>query len=70
MINLTLTPTQELEMYSDIKVIKNNCLICRSQIKDLEKRVKFLENKYWIFYGFGLLASIILPILIHKFFII
>jgi len=67
---MTLTPTQELEMYSDIKVIKNNCLICRSQIKDLEKRIKFLENKYWIFYGVGLAVSIILPVLIHKFFII
>ena len=67
---MTLTPTQELEMYSDIKVIKNNCLICRSQIKDLEKRIKFLENKYWIFYGIGLVISIILPVIIHKFFII
>ena len=67
---MTLTPTQELEMYSDIKVIKNNCLICRSQIKDLEKRIKFLENKYWIFYGIGLAVSIILPIIIHKIFII
>lgn len=65
---MTLTPTQELEMYSDIKVIKNNCLICRSQIKDLEKRIKFLENKYWIFYGIGLVASIILPTMIHIFF--
>jgi hypothetical protein len=65
---MTLTPTQELEMYSDIKVIKNNCLICRSQVKDLENRIKFLENKYWIFYGIGLVASIIFPIVIHKFF--
>ena len=67
---MTLTPTQELEMYSDIKVIKNNCLICRSQIKNLEKRIKFLENNYWLFYGAGLAVSIILPILIHKFFVI
>ena len=61
-VKLTLTPTQEFEMYSDIKVIKNNCLICRAQIKDLEKRIKFLENKYWIFYGIGLILSIIFPL--------
>lgn len=67
---MTLTPTQELEMYSDIKVIKNNCLLCRSQMKNLEKRIKFLENKYWIFYGAGLSVSVILPIIIHKFFLI
>ena len=60
---MTLTPTQELEMYSDIKVIKNNCLICRSQIKDLEKRMVFIENKYWIFYGIGLCVSIVIPVL-------
>ena len=65
---MTLTPTQELEMYSDIKVIKNNCLICRSQIKDLEKRVKFIENKYWIFYGIGLCVSVIFPIVFHYIF--
>ncbi len=62
---MTLTPTQEFEMYSDIKVIKNNCLICRSQIKDLEKRIKFLENKYWIFYGVGLFLSMIAPFILH-----
>ena len=62
---MTLTPTQEFEMYSDIKVIKNNCLICRSQIKDLEKRVKFIENKYWIFYGIGLAVSIIVPMILQ-----
>ena len=67
---MTLTPTQELEMYSDIKVIKNNCLICRSQIKDFEKRLKFIENKYWIFYGFGLVISVMLPVIIHRFFVI
>ena len=64
---MTLTPTQELEMYSDIKVIKNNCLICRSQIKDLEKRIKFIENKYWIFYGIGLVISGLIPMIIHYF---
>ena len=62
---MTLTPTQEFEMYSDIKVIKNNCLICRSQIKDLEKRVKFIENKYWIFYGIGLAVSIVVPMILQ-----
>ena len=62
---MTLTPTQEFEMYSDIKVIKNNCLLCRSQIKDLERRIKFLENKYWIFYGIGLCVSVILPLLLQ-----
>ena len=62
---MTLTPTQEFEMYSDIKVIKNNCLICRSQIKDLERRVKFIENKYWIFYGIGLAASIVVPMILQ-----
>ncbi len=62
---MTLTPTQEFEMYSDIKVIKNNCLICRSQIKDLEKRIKFLENKYWIFYGIGLILSVIFPLVLQ-----
>ena len=65
---MTLTPTQELEMYSDIKVIKNNCLICRSQIKNLEKRMAFIENKYWIFYGIGLCVSIVLPFLFRYLF--
>ena len=62
---MTLTPTQEFEMYSDIKVIKNNCLICRSQIRDLEKRVKFIENKYWIFYGIGLAVSAVLSMILQ-----
>ena len=62
---MTLTPTQEFEMYSDIKVIKNNCLICRAQIKDLEKRIKFLENKYWIFYGVGLIVSLLFPTILQ-----
>ena len=62
---MTLTPTQEFEMYSDIKVIKNNCLICRAQIRDLEKRVKFIENKYWIFYGIGLAVSAVVSMILQ-----
>lgn len=62
---MTLTPTQEFEMYSDIKVIKNNCLICRAQIRDLEKRVKFIENKYWIFYGIGLAVSAVVSMVLQ-----
>ena len=62
---MALSHEQEFEMYSDVKVIKNNCLICRAQIKDHEKRLKFIENKYWIFYGIILFISVCAPKIIQ-----
>jgi len=64
---MALTSKQEFEMYSDIKVIKNNCLVCRSQVKNLEERLKFLENRYWLLYGITLVVSVFLPILLQHF---
>ena len=46
-----LTDEQQIEMYSDIKVIKNNCVRCMECQKDHEKRIKGLERFRWITVG-------------------
>lgn len=60
---MSLTPEQELEMYADIKVIKNNCVVCRGQIEDHEKRLKKLENHFLRLSG----ALAVLSFILHYF---
>lgn len=47
MITMSLTPEQELEMYADIKVIKDKLERDYGSIADHEKRIKKLECAYW-----------------------
>lgn len=48
---MALTDEQELEMYSNVKVIASNCVTCTKKQEDHEKRIRFLEQRYWIFFG-------------------
>lgn len=48
---MALTSEQQLEMYSDIKVIKSNCDRCMKCQIDHEKRIKALEQFRWITFG-------------------
>ena len=64
---MSLTEEQELEMYSDIKVIKNNCLTCRKIQDSHEKRIAALEKGYWIFVGVSSVITFILPFILHHF---
>ena len=58
---MSLTPEQQLEMYSDIKVIKNNCVRCFKCQEDHEQRLKHLEDfvqtlkddKKWVHWIYG-----------------
>lgn len=42
---MSLTPEQELDMYADIKLIKNNCLKCAECQKDHSDRISVLEKE-------------------------
>lgn len=64
---MSLTEAQELEMYSDIKVIKNNCLTCRKIQDNHEKRISMLEKGYWVFVGISSVITFILPFILHHF---
>lgn len=64
---MSLTEAQELEMYSDIKVIKNNCLSCRKIQDNHEKRILMLEKGYWIFVGVSSVITFILPFILNHF---
>ena len=64
---MSLTEAQELEMYSDIKVIKNNCLSCRKIQDNHEKRISTLEKGYWVFVGVSSVITFILPFILHHF---
>lgn len=64
---MSLTSEQELEMYSDIKVIKNNCLFCRKVQDSHEKRLAILEKGYWIFVGVSSVITFVLPFILHFF---
>ena len=64
---MSLTSEQELEMYADIKVIKNNCLSCRKTQDNHERRISFLEKGYWIFVGVSSMVTFILPFFINSF---
>lgn len=57
MITMSLTPEQELEMYSDIKVIKSKLEGYSDCQEDHEKRIKKLENAYWWLLGIGTAIS-------------
>ncbi len=48
---MSLSSEQQLEMYGDIKVIKNNCARCLECQKDHERRIKSLERSYWKILG-------------------
>lgn len=48
---MALTDNQQLEMYSDIKVIKSNCDRCMKCQIDHEKRIKALEQFRWVTVG-------------------
>lgn len=62
---MSLTPDQELEMYSDIKVIKNNCLACKQVQNSHEKRIAALERGYWKFVGICSVIAFILPFIVN-----
>lgn len=64
---MSLTEAQELEMYSDIKVIKNNCLTCRKIQDSHEKRIVALEKGYWVFVGVSSVITFILPFILNHF---
>ena len=51
MITMSLTPEQELEMYADIKVIKDKLERDFTCLDDHEKRIKKLESSYSWFAG-------------------
>ena len=48
---MSLTSEQELEMYSDIKVIKQLLENHQNVQNDHEKRITILEHGFWIFVG-------------------
>lgn len=54
---MSLTAEQELEVYSNIKVIASNCVTCKTTQSDHEKRIRFLEQKFWLFYGIACAVS-------------
>lgn len=64
---MSLTPEQELDMYSDIKVIKNNCLKCAEcqkehseRISTLEKEVSILkEDKKWTGWVCSIIGAVV-----------
>lgn len=64
---MSLTGEQELEMFADIKVIKNNCLYCKDVQDDHEERLKTLEHGYWVFVGVSSVITFILPFILHHF---
>ena len=61
---MTLTSEQQLEMFADIKVIKNNCLNYKKAQEDHEKRISMLEKGYWIFVGISSVITFILPFIL------
>lgn len=64
---MALTSEQELEMYANIQVIKNNCLNCSRVQQSHEKRITALERAYWIFIGVSTVITFILPFYIQHF---
>ena len=62
---MSLTSEQELEMYSDIKVIKNNT--CKQVQNSHEKRITALEKGYWVFVGVSGVITFILPFILNHF---
>ncbi len=61
---MALTEEQQLEMYSNINVIASNCVTCKKSIDDHEKRIRFLEKYYWIFFGISISVIFILRLIL------
>ena len=61
---MSLTSEQELEMYSDIKVIKQLLENHQHVQNDHEKRISMLEKGYWIFVGISSVITFILPFIL------
>ena len=64
---MSLTSEQELEMYSDIKVIKQLLENHQNVQNDHEKRITTLEHGFWIFVGISTVITFILPFFINHF---
>lgn len=62
---MSLTSEQELEMYSDIKVIKQLLENHQHVQNDHEKRISMLEKGYWIFVGISSVITFILPFILN-----
>lgn len=64
---MSLTPEQELDMYADIKLIKENCLKCSEcqknhsdRISVLEKEVYIMkEDKKWLGWGCSIIGAVV-----------
>ena len=67
MITMSLTPEQELEMYADIKVIKDKLERNFTCLGDHEKRIKKLESSYSWFAGAGAVAGAVASFFINMF---
>ena len=64
---MSLTSEQELEMYSDIKVIKQLLENHQNVQNDHEERITILEHGFWIFVGISTVITFILPFFINHF---
>ena len=64
---MSLTSEQELEMYSDIKVIKQLLENHQHVQNDHEKRITILEHGFWIFVGISTVITFILPFILNHF---
>ena len=64
---MSLTSEQELEMYSDIKVIKQLLETHQNIQNDHEKRITILEHGFWVFVGVSSVVTFVLPFLINHF---
>lgn len=64
---MTLTSEQALEMYADIKVIKNKLESHLVTQTNHEQRITNLERGYWIFVGVCSVITFILPFIINAF---
>ena len=62
---MSLTSDQELEMYSDIKVIKQLLENHQNVQNDHEKRITILEHGFWIFVGVSSVITFVLPFFIN-----
>lgn len=65
---MSLTSEQELEMYSDIKVIKEMLEGHKTVQKDHEHRITTLEHGFWIFVGVSSVITFVLPFFINHIF--
>jgi hypothetical protein len=55
-----LTSEQQLEMFSNVEVIKANCVRCMDCQKDHEKRIRGLENfRWWMLGGCGVVMWVV-----------